>query len=61
MKTSVCVLRLCLFCVCRRPPAGGAPLSSLQQQSIQLKKTTGEVRANLPLFQSDHMISYGQG
>lgn len=27
----------------RRPPAGGAPLSSLQQQSIQLKKTTGEL------------------
>ncbi|XP_039899235.1 beta-arrestin-1 isoform X3 [Simochromis diagramma] len=27
----------------RRPPAGGAPLSSPQQQSIQLKKTTGEL------------------
>ncbi|XP_035772502.1 protein Atg16l2-like isoform X2 [Neolamprologus brichardi] len=27
----------------RRPPAGGAPLSSLLQQSIQLKKTTGEL------------------
>ncbi|XP_026048947.1 beta-arrestin-1 isoform X3 [Astatotilapia calliptera] len=27
----------------RCPPAGGAPLSSLQQQSIQLKKTTGEL------------------
>ncbi|CAI5692495.1 ATG16 autophagy related 16-like 2 isoform X2 [Oreochromis niloticus] len=27
----------------RRPPAGSAPLSSLLQQSIQLKKTTGEL------------------
>lgn len=43
----------------RRPPAGSAPLSSLLQQSIQLKKTTGELAYQVVELQQQIKIKDG--
>ncbi|XP_063349847.1 protein Atg16l2 isoform X1 [Pelmatolapia mariae] len=43
----------------RRPPAGSTPLSSLLQQSIQLKKTTGELAYQVVELQQQIKIKDG--